>query len=66
MNDHWKNIDSTQMLQVPKKFELPEEMTLTEKFKTIGNGVPYVLSSGIANTINCFFDKIKKFGETEK
>ena len=44
---------------LPKEFELPENMTLTEKFKTIGNGVPYVLSSGIANTINCFFNMLK-------
>ena len=36
---------------LPKEFELPEEMTLTDKFKTIGNGVPYVLASGIAKTI---------------
>lgn len=51
---------------LPKEFELPEEMTLTDKFKTIGNGVPYVLSSGIANTINFFLDKIKRGGGTER
>lgn len=44
---------------LPKEFELPNEMTLTEKFKTIGNGVPYLLSSGIAKTISCFLDMIK-------
>lgn len=36
---------------LPKEFQLPPEMTLTDKFKTIGNGVPYILSSGIARTI---------------
>lgn len=36
---------------LPKEFALPASMTLTNKFKTIGNGVPYLLSSGIALTI---------------
>lgn len=39
---------------LPKEFVLPPEMTLTDKFKTIGNGVPFVLSSGIAKTIRDF------------
>lgn len=36
---------------LPKEFQLPAEMTLTDKFKTIGNGVPFLLSNGIAKTI---------------
>ena len=36
---------------LPKEFQLPAEMTLTDKFKTIGNGVPFLLSNGIARTI---------------
>lgn len=43
---------------LPAAFELPKDMTLTDKFKTIGNGVPYVLSSGIAKTIKDFLDTI--------
>lgn len=43
---------------LPKQFELPSNMTLTAMFKTIGNGVPYLLSSGIAKTINRFLDII--------
>ena len=39
---------------LPKEFVLPPEMTLTDKFKTIGNGVPFILSSGIAKTIHDF------------
>lgn len=39
---------------LPKEFILPPEMTLTDKFKTIGNGVPFILSSGIAKTIRDF------------
>lgn len=41
---------------LPKEFVLPSEMTLTDKFKTIGNGVPFVLSSGIAKTIHDFLE----------
>jgi len=43
---------------LPKNFELPADMTLTDKFKTIGNGVPYVLSSGIAKTMRDFLNEI--------
>lgn len=41
---------------LPKEFALPPEMSLTDKFKTTGNGVPFKLSSGIAKTI---FDYLK-------
>ena len=36
---------------LPREFILPHEMTLTDKFKTIGNGVPYLMAKGIAQTI---------------
>lgn len=39
---------------LPKEFALPQEMSLTDKFKTTGNGVPFMLSSGIAKTISDF------------
>lgn len=39
---------------LPKDFELPAEMSLTDKFKTIGNGVPFLLAHGIAKTIYDF------------
>jgi len=39
---------------LPKDFELPQEMSLSDMFKTIGNGVPYLLSDGIAKTIDVF------------
>ena len=35
-------------------------MTLTDKFKTIGNGVPYVLSAGIAKTIRDYLNDALK------
>lgn len=36
---------------LPKEFVLPPQMSLTDKFKTTGNGVPYLLAQGIAMTI---------------
>lgn len=36
---------------MPKDFCLPESMSLTAMFKTIGNGVPYLASKAIAQTI---------------
>ena len=44
---------------LPKEFVLPAEMTLTDKFKTIGNGVPFILSSGVAQTIFDFLEAEK-------
>lgn len=42
---------------LPKEFELPASMSLTDKFKTIGNGVPYLLAEAIAKTIYDFLMK---------
>lgn len=36
---------------LPKEFVLPESMTLSAKFKTIGNGVPYLAAQGLAQMI---------------
>jgi DNA (cytosine-5)-methyltransferase 1 len=41
---------------LPQFFSLPEGMTLTQKFKTIGNGVPYLLSKGVSQSMMSFFD----------
>lgn len=41
---------------LPKEFSLPSEMSLSDKFKTIGNGVPFLLAEGIALTIKDFFN----------
>ncbi|HDR7539695.1 modification methylase NmeDIP [Bacillus thuringiensis] len=41
---------------LPKEFELPQEISLTDAFKTVGNGVPYIASAGIANTIHDFLE----------
>ena len=42
---------------LPKEFCLPPNMTLSDMFKTIGNGVPFVLANGIAKTILAFLTK---------
>lgn len=44
---------------LPREFVLPLGMTLTDEFKTIGNGVPYVLAKGIADTIASFMEELK-------
>jgi site-specific DNA-cytosine methylase len=36
---------------LPKQFYLPDNLSLTAMFKTIGNGVPYLAAKGIAKTI---------------
>ncbi|MCL2050914.1 MAG: DNA cytosine methyltransferase [Lachnospiraceae bacterium] len=41
---------------LPQEFELPQDMSLTDMFKTIGNGVPFLLSDGIAKTIKSFLE----------
>lgn len=41
---------------VPDKFELPNELSLSSKFKTISNGVPVKLATEIALSISKFLD----------
>ncbi|WP_340019364.1 DNA cytosine methyltransferase [Paenibacillus sp. FSL H3-0457] len=48
---------------LPKEYELPQEITLSNAFKTVGNGVPYLASKGIAETILDFL-KVNNNGET--
>ncbi len=45
---------------LPRDFELPQDMTLTNMFKTIGNGVPFVASKGLALTILDFLNDLEK------
>lgn len=44
---------------LPKEYELPINMTLTNAFKTIGNGVPFMAALGIAKTIADFIQSHK-------
>ncbi len=45
---------------LPKEFSLPSDMTLSNMFKTIGNGVPYLAATGIALTVHDFLEKINE------
>ena len=51
--------EAMSLQSLPKEFTLPPHMTLTNKFKTIGNGVPYLLSYGIAKTIKDFLEGLE-------
>lgn len=41
---------------LPPNFELPKGMSLSDMFKTIGNGVPFLVSKGIAQTIKYYLN----------
>ena len=43
---------------LPPDFCLPENMSLSDKFKTIGNGVPYLMAYGVAMTIQDFLKSL--------
>lgn len=47
--------EAMSLQSLPKEFVLPPDMSLTDKFKTVGNGVPYLLADGIAKTIKDYF-----------
>ena len=47
---------------LPKDFILPKEMTLSDKFKTIGNGVPFIMSKAVATTISEYLNKLIEDG----
>jgi DNA (cytosine-5)-methyltransferase 1 len=42
---------------LPKNYELPPNMTLTDKFKTIGNGVPYLLAAAVSRSLFAVLDE---------
>lgn len=44
---------------LPKEFELPPTMSLTDMFKTIGNGVPFLAAYALAQTILDYFKEVR-------
>lgn len=44
---------------LPKKFVMPETTSLSNMFKAIGNGVPYLAAKGLAETISNFIEQTK-------
>lgn len=50
---------------LPVTFELPHDISLTAKFKMIGNGVPYLLSLGVATELHEWIDAfLHRIGDT--
>ncbi len=47
---------------LPQNFELPKTLSKSEMFKTIGNGVPYLMSKSIANSVKNFLNYSQKEG----
>lgn len=43
---------------LPANFTLPDNMTLSNMFKTIGNGVPYLLSKGISESLKIYLESL--------
>lgn len=43
---------------LPKEFILPRTLSKSEMFKTIGNGVPYLMSKAIAHSIKVFLTSV--------
>lgn len=43
---------------LPKEFVINPELSLTDKFKTVGNGVPYLMSNSIAIQIKNFLQEV--------
>ena len=50
--------ESLAIQSLPADFILPQDVSLTDAFKTVGNGVPFVLANGIANSINDYINHI--------
>jgi DNA (cytosine-5)-methyltransferase 1 len=51
--------EALSLQSMPKKYLFPNDMTLTNMFKAIGNGVPYLLSFEIAQSVKLFIEDIQ-------
>jgi DNA (cytosine-5)-methyltransferase 1 len=51
--------ESLAIQSLPSTFELPASMSLSDMFKTVGNGVPFLAAKGLADTINLFLGQQK-------
>lgn len=49
--------EALSLQSLPKDFILPLDMSLSNMFKTVGNGVPYLLSFGIATTLREYLEE---------
>lgn len=44
---------------LPSNYEIPENISLSDMFKTVGNGVPFLAAKGLALTINNYIATIE-------
>lgn len=51
--------EAMRIQSVPDEYSLPKEMTLSSKFKTIGNGVPVKLAHAVAMTIKTILEEVQ-------
>lgn len=49
--------EALSLQSLPAEFVLPPDMSLSNKFKTIGNGVPYLMALGIAQTLQEYLNQ---------
>jgi len=50
--------ESLAIQSLPANFILPQDISLTDAFKTVGNGVPFVMARGIANSLFNYINHI--------
>ena len=48
--------EALSLQSLPKEFQLPNDMTLTDSFNKTGNGVPFLLTKGTASSIRDYLD----------
>ena len=49
--------EAMSLQSLPKDFSLPSDITLSSCFKTLGNGVPFLLAEGIAKTLREYLEE---------
>ncbi|ACR14362.1 DNA-methyltransferase [Teredinibacter turnerae T7901] len=52
--------ESLAIQSMPRSFALPEAMSLTNMFKTIGNGVPFLMANSVAKSIKNYLRFIQE------
>jgi len=50
--------EALSLQSLPKEYQLPSDVPLSFKFKTIGNGVPFLAACGIAETLKDFLSRL--------
>ena len=51
---------------LPVEYEVPSELTLSDMFKTVGNGVPFLAAKGLADTIHDYVIYLENNKEHEE